>query len=168
MSHTSHPRTYPATTLAHCGRYTEKNFQEIHCAHWSFLACSSSWPLFPYLPGASQSVRPYRYPILPTLLPSPPPTIFCARGKLATSNPVCFSSLTQPVNARMKTLCATTFPLPSFAPLKFIAARPVRTGRYAFPVVLLETTGSRPPRRRYSEIIVTETGNNDLAVDKLP
>ena len=46
--------------------------------------------------------------------------------------------------------------------------KPLRTGRYAFPVVLLETTGSRPPRRRYSEIIVTVTGDHDLAVDKLP
>ena len=44
----------------------------------------------------------------------------------------------------------------------------LRIGRYAFPVVFLETAGSRPARRRYSEIIITETSNHELAVDKLP
>jgi hypothetical protein len=44
----------------------------------------------------------------------------------------------------------------------------LRTGRYTFPVVLFETTGPGPARRRYSDVIITETGNNDRAVDKLP
>src|SRR6185369_12989744 len=44
----------------------------------------------------------------------------------------------------------------------------VRTGRYAFPVVLLETTDPSRAKRRYSEIIVMNTGSNDWAVDKLP
>jgi hypothetical protein len=45
----------------------------------------------------------------------------------------------------------------------------VRAGRYEFPIVLV--TGSAKnahPRRRFSSIIVVNTGNNDWAVDKLP
>lgn len=44
----------------------------------------------------------------------------------------------------------------------------VRTGRYSFPIVLLEATDERRARRRYSAIVVTSTGTNDWAVDKLP
>ncbi|MGA9542966.1 MAG: hypothetical protein WBQ85_05335 [Candidatus Sulfotelmatobacter sp.] len=45
----------------------------------------------------------------------------------------------------------------------------LRRGRYEFPVVLVTETakGSRA-RRRFSSIIVVNTGNNDWAVDKLP
>jgi hypothetical protein len=45
----------------------------------------------------------------------------------------------------------------------------VRHGRYEFPVVLF--TGSAKnahPRRRFSNIVVVNTGKNDWAVDKLP
>lgn len=44
----------------------------------------------------------------------------------------------------------------------------LRAGRYSFPVVLLETPEPTRARRRYSDIIVINTGNNDWAVDKLP
>lgn len=40
-------------------------------------------------------------------------------------------------------------------------------GRYRFAVVLVTTTGPRV-RRRFSEIIVVNTGKNDWVVDKLP
>ena len=45
----------------------------------------------------------------------------------------------------------------------------VRSGRYEFPVVLM-TGGlrSRRARRRFSSVVVVNTGNNDWAVDKLP
>lgn len=45
----------------------------------------------------------------------------------------------------------------------------VKRGRYEFPVVLV-TSGSRNrrARRRFSSIVVVDTGNNDWAVDKLP
>lgn len=44
----------------------------------------------------------------------------------------------------------------------------LRAGRYSFPVVLLETSAPRRARRRYSDIIVINTGDNDWAIDKLP
>jgi hypothetical protein len=40
-------------------------------------------------------------------------------------------------------------------------------GRYQFAVALLTTEGTRL-RRRFSEIIVVNTGKNDWVVDKLP
>ena len=45
----------------------------------------------------------------------------------------------------------------------------LKRGRYEFPVVLVTQTakGTRA-RRRFSSIIVVNTGNNDWAVDKLP
>ena len=45
----------------------------------------------------------------------------------------------------------------------------LKPGRYEFPVVLLigSAKNSRP-RRRFSSIVVINTGNNDWAVDKLP
>jgi hypothetical protein len=43
----------------------------------------------------------------------------------------------------------------------------VKRGRYAFPVVLV-TISSKTVRRRFSSIVVVNTGNNDWAVDKLP
>jgi hypothetical protein len=47
--------------------------------------------------------------------------------------------------------------------------RMVRPGRYAFPVVLVNAApGSKHPRRRFSEIVILNTGHNDWAVDKLP
>ncbi|MFZ0138490.1 MAG: hypothetical protein WAK89_15600 [Candidatus Sulfotelmatobacter sp.] len=45
----------------------------------------------------------------------------------------------------------------------------LKRGRYEFPVVLVtETTKGARARRRFSTIIVVNTGNNDWAVDKLP
>jgi hypothetical protein len=40
-------------------------------------------------------------------------------------------------------------------------------GRYSFPVVLVTTRGSHVTRK-FSEIIMVETGKNDWVVDKLP
>jgi len=40
-------------------------------------------------------------------------------------------------------------------------------GRYSFPVVLVTPRGSRVTRK-FSEIILIETGKNDWVVDKLP
>jgi hypothetical protein len=45
----------------------------------------------------------------------------------------------------------------------------VKPGRYEFPVVLVSGDLKRAhPRRRFSSIVVVNTGNNDWAVDKLP
>lgn len=41
-------------------------------------------------------------------------------------------------------------------------------GRYSFPVVLLTPRGSSHVTRKFSEIILVETGKNDWVVDKLP
>jgi len=42
-------------------------------------------------------------------------------------------------------------------------------GRYDFPVVLVTGDAKNArPRRRFSSIVVVNTGNNDWAVDKLP
>ena len=41
-------------------------------------------------------------------------------------------------------------------------------GRYSFPVVLVTPRGSSHVARRFSEIILVETGKNDWVVDKLP
>jgi hypothetical protein len=41
-------------------------------------------------------------------------------------------------------------------------------GRYEFPVVLLDTSKTNHPRRRFSTIIVLHSGDNDWAIDKLP
>jgi hypothetical protein len=45
----------------------------------------------------------------------------------------------------------------------------IKRGRYEFPVVLISTNekGSRV-RRRFSNVVVVDTGHNDWAVDKLP
>jgi hypothetical protein len=41
-------------------------------------------------------------------------------------------------------------------------------GRYSFPVVLVTTRGSSHVSRKFSELILIETGKNDWVVDKLP
>ncbi len=43
----------------------------------------------------------------------------------------------------------------------------VKRGRYEFPVVLVSTSKNRG-RRRFSSIVIVDTGRNDWAVDKLP
>ena len=45
--------------------------------------------------------------------------------------------------------------------------RKLKTGRYAFAVGLVETSGAKV-RRHFSEIIVIRAGKQDWAVDKLP
>ncbi|MBZ5682051.1 MAG: hypothetical protein LAO24_18285 [Acidobacteriia bacterium] len=45
----------------------------------------------------------------------------------------------------------------------------LRHGRYEFPVVLVgPALGSKRARRRFSQIVVLNTGNNDWTIDKLP
>jgi hypothetical protein len=44
----------------------------------------------------------------------------------------------------------------------------LKDGRYKFPVALVDLATGRHARRRFSTIIVVNTGNNDWAVDKLP
>jgi hypothetical protein len=44
----------------------------------------------------------------------------------------------------------------------------LKPGRYEFPVVLISNSKDVHPRRRFSSIIVVNTGNHDWAVDKLP
>jgi len=44
----------------------------------------------------------------------------------------------------------------------------LRRGRYEFPIVMVEKSQNARVRRRFSSIVVVDTGNNDWAVDKLP
>jgi hypothetical protein len=45
----------------------------------------------------------------------------------------------------------------------------LKRGRYAFPVVLMTVSSNNARvRRRFSTIIIVNTGNSDWAVDKLP
>jgi hypothetical protein len=45
----------------------------------------------------------------------------------------------------------------------------VKHGRYEFPVVLVRGNSQKMRmRRRFSSIVMVDTGNNDWAVDKLP
>ncbi|MGA8618711.1 MAG: hypothetical protein WB660_09390 [Candidatus Sulfotelmatobacter sp.] len=47
--------------------------------------------------------------------------------------------------------------------------KPLKRGRYEFPVVLVTGTSKNVHvRRRFSSIVVVNTGNNDWGVDKLP
>jgi hypothetical protein len=59
-----------------------------------------------------------------------------------------------------------------FAPSEPVAyeidrGKRVKRGRYQFPVVLV-TGASKKLRRKFSSIVVVNTGGNDWAVDKLP
>jgi hypothetical protein len=42
------------------------------------------------------------------------------------------------------------------------------SGRYTFPVVLVTPRGSSRITRKFSEIVLIDTGKNDWVVDKLP
>lgn len=44
----------------------------------------------------------------------------------------------------------------------------LKRGRYQFPVVLVTSTKNPRIRRRFSTIVIVNTGKNDWAVDKLP
>jgi hypothetical protein len=44
----------------------------------------------------------------------------------------------------------------------------IKPGRYEFPVVLVLGGSKAQPRRRFSTIVVVNTGHNDWAIDKLP
>jgi len=44
----------------------------------------------------------------------------------------------------------------------------LKHGRYEFPVVLVSAGKNNHTRRRFSSIVIVDTGNNDWAVDKLP
>jgi hypothetical protein len=44
----------------------------------------------------------------------------------------------------------------------------LKPGRYEFPVVLVLGGAKNQPRRRFSSIVVVNTGHNGWAVDKLP
>jgi hypothetical protein len=46
--------------------------------------------------------------------------------------------------------------------------RALRQGRYSFPIVLLQANDSGDTRRRFGDLVITVTGTNDWAVDKLP
>ena len=44
----------------------------------------------------------------------------------------------------------------------------LKADRYEFPVVLIIGGAKAQPRRRFSTIVVVNTGHNDWAIDKLP
>ena len=61
------------------------------------------------------------------------------------------------------------FSNPEAAAYEIVRGKAVKRGRYEFPVVLFSRAATNPRvRRRFSSIIVVNTGNNDWAVDKLP
>jgi len=52
---------------------------------------------------------------------------------------------------------------------EIVRGKRLRNGRYSFPVVLVQKSASgNQAHRKYSEMIVTRTGKDDWAVDKLP
>lgn len=51
---------------------------------------------------------------------------------------------------------------------EIVRGRLLKRGRYEFPVVLVSASKDNRARRRFSSIVVVNTGNNDWAVDKLP
>lgn len=44
----------------------------------------------------------------------------------------------------------------------------IKSGHYEFPVALMETGPNHRTRRRFSSLVIVNTGHNDWAVDKLP
>ena len=61
------------------------------------------------------------------------------------------------------------FSNPGPSAYEIVRGKLLKRGRYEFPVVLvMEASKEVRSRRRFSSIIVVNTGNNDWAVDKLP
>ncbi len=61
------------------------------------------------------------------------------------------------------------FSHPQAAAYEVVHGKLLKRGRYEFPVVLIEEDENhRHPRRRFSSVVIVDTGNNDWAVDKLP
>jgi hypothetical protein len=61
------------------------------------------------------------------------------------------------------------FSNPSPAAYEIERGKLLKRGHYEFPVVLVTGDLKKAhPRRRFSSIVVVNTGNNDWAVDKLP
>jgi hypothetical protein len=66
------------------------------------------------------------------------------------------------------------FSAPTPAAYEINRGKPLRRGRYEFPVMLLGRSspasgaGNGHLRRCFSSIVVLHTGNNDWAIDKLP
>jgi hypothetical protein len=59
------------------------------------------------------------------------------------------------------------FSNPGPSAYEIVRGKPLKHGRYEFPVVLL-TGASKNSRRRFSSIVVVNAGDNDWAVDRLP
>jgi hypothetical protein len=59
------------------------------------------------------------------------------------------------------------FSNPGPSAYEIVRGKLLKRGRYEFPVVLL-TGASKSLRRRFSSIVLVNTGDNDWAVDKLP
>ncbi len=59
------------------------------------------------------------------------------------------------------------FSNPEPAAYEIDRGKPLKRDRYEFPVVLV-TSKNAHVRRRFSTIVVVNTGNNDWGVDKLP
>jgi len=58
---------------------------------------------------------------------------------------------------------------PASRAFEIVHGRPLNRTRYQFPVVLLENTGeSKQPHRKFTSIVVANTGKDDWAVDTLP
>jgi hypothetical protein len=57
---------------------------------------------------------------------------------------------------------------PSSRAFEIAHGRALRAGRYQFSIVLLQTDDSGHTRRRIGDLVITNTGKNDWAVDKLP
>lgn len=63
----------------------------------------------------------------------------------------------------------TLFGGSSLRAFEIVRGRPLGNRRYEFPVVLLQATGeSKQVHRKFTRIVVANTGKNDWAVDTLP
>ncbi len=57
---------------------------------------------------------------------------------------------------------------PAIRAFEIAHGRQLSRGRYLFPLVLLESFEPSRTRRRFTRIVILNTGKNDWAVDKLP
>jgi len=58
---------------------------------------------------------------------------------------------------------------PAGRAFEIVHGRPLNRSRYQFPVVLLQASGdTNQPHRKFTNIVVANSGKNDWAVDTLP
>jgi hypothetical protein len=93
---------------------------------------------------------------------------FCKPGNPATLKTEWLCSLGMPKQAASRENLNKLFANQEPAGYEITRGKLVKRGQYEFPVVLVDRSQATHIRRRFSSIVVVDTGNNDWAVDKLP